>query len=406
MDERRYFGLDALRGAMMMLGIVLHAAWLYLSAPPPTVPLPTDRNNAVVFDFIFSFIHSFRMPTFFVLAGFFAALLVEKRGLWGTYKDRARRVLAPLAVGLVTILPVTGLLMLDFMLSVRFDTHDLIPDRGALNSLRDELAAKGFPIGRPMLGHLWFLYYLCFFYLLIPLCRFLVRQSLKFEDRLRRWLASPLLLVAIALYTAATLWPFHGGQVQEGFIYFTPHPPSLVYYGSFFVLGYVFHHYRDFLQALARRVRSWALLALILFPIALYASHLDNSARGTSFELHLGAVLANALCTWALICLFLGSAQRFFDRESPWILYVSQSSYWVYLVHLPLVFLAGWWLLQFDFPAVLKFPLVCAFSAAVAFVTFHYWVQKSRVSDFLHGRRFNLNWPWLETSLAGSPAKP
>jgi glucan biosynthesis protein C len=406
MDERRYFGLDALRGAMMMLGIVLHAAWLYLSAPPPTIPLPTDRNNAIVFDFIFSFIHSFRMPTFFVLAGFFAALLIEKRGLWGMYKDRARRVLAPLAVGIVTILPVTGLLMLDFMLSVRFDTHDLIPDSGALNSLREELIAKGFPVGRPMLGHLWFLYYLCFFYLLIPLCRFLVRQSFKFEDRLRRWLASPLLLVAIALYTAATLWPFHGGQVEEGFIYFEPHPPSLVYYGSFFVLGYVFHHYRDFLQALARRVLSWALLALILFPIALYASHLDNSARGASFELHLGAVLANALCTWVLICLFLGSAQRFFDRESPWILYVSQSSYWVYLVHLPLVFLAGWWLLQFDFPAVLKFPLVCGFSAAVAFVTFHYWVQKTRVSDFLHGRRFNLNWPWLETNSAGSPAKP
>jgi len=406
MDERRYFGLDALRGGMMMLGIVLHAAWLYLSAPPPTMPLPADPNNAVVFDFIFSFIHSFRMPTFFVLAGFFAALLVEKRGLWGMYKDRARRVLAPLAVAIVTILPVTGLLMLDFILSVRFGTHDFIPDRGALNSLREDLAARGFPVGRPMLGHLWFLYYLCFFYLLIPLCRFLVRQSLKFEDRLRRWLESPLLLVAIALYTAATLWPFHGGQVQEGFIYFKPHPPSLVYYGSFFVLGYVFHHYRDFLQALARRVFSWALLALVLFPIALYASHLDNGARGASFELHLGAVLANALCTWVLICLFLGSAQRFFDRESPWILYVSQSSYWVYLVHLPLVFLAGWWLLQFDLPAALKFPLVCGFSAVVAFVTFHYWVQKTRISDFLHGRRFNLKWPWLETSLARNPAKP
>jgi hypothetical protein len=39
MDERRYFGLDALRGGMMMLGIVLHAAWLYLAAPPPTMPI-------------------------------------------------------------------------------------------------------------------------------------------------------------------------------------------------------------------------------------------------------------------------------------------------------------------------------------------------------------------------------
>ena len=404
MDDRRYFGLDALRGGMMMLGIVLHAAMLYLVAPPPTMPMPTDRNNAVVFDVVFAFIHSFRMPTFFVLAGFFTSLLVEKRGLWGTYKNRAGRVLGPLAAGIVTILPVTGLFLIDFMLSARFGTHELIPDRETLNALREEMATKGVPVGRPMLGHLWFLYYLCLFYLLIPACRFLVRRSTRFEDRLKRWLASPFLVAAFALYTAGTLWPFHGGQVHEGFIYFMPHLPSLVYYGSFFVLGYVFHHYRDFLQALARNVPAWAVLAAILFPLALYASHLDNGARGVSFALHLGAVLANGLCTWALIYLFLGSALRYFDRDSPWIVYVSQSSYWVFLVHLPLVYLAGWWLVQFDFPAALKFLLVCGFTSVAAFLTFHHWVQKTWISDFLHGRRFDLNWPWMESGLARNRA--
>ena len=71
-DERRYYGLDALRGGMMMLGIVLHAAEFYIAAPPPALPMPTDRNTSYVFDLVFHFIHSFRMPTFFVLAGFFA----------------------------------------------------------------------------------------------------------------------------------------------------------------------------------------------------------------------------------------------------------------------------------------------------------------------------------------------
>ena len=400
MDDRRYFGLDALRGGMMMLGIVLHAAMLYLAAPPPTMLIPTDRNNGYVFDLIFAFIHSFRMPTFFVLAGFFASLLIEKRGLWGTCRNRASRVLAPLAAGIVTILPVTGLFMFDFMLSARFGTHDFIPDRAALRALGEEMAAKGVPVAEPSLGHLWFLYYLCFFYLLIPVCRFLVRRTLRFEDRLKRWLDAPFLLAAFALYTAATLWPFHGGQVHEGFIYFKPHLPSLAYYGSFFVLGYVFHYYRDFLPALARNVPSWAVLAAILFPLAMYASYLDNSARGADFVLHLGAVLANALCTWTLIYLFVGSALRFFDRDSPWILYVSQSSYWVFLVHMPLVFLAGWWLVQFDFPSALKFLLVCGFTALASFLTFHYWVQRTWMSDFLHGRRFDLKWPWQESSLA------
>lgn len=399
MDKRRYYGLDALRGGMMMLGIVLHASMLYLVTPPPTMPLPTDRNHAFVFDLVFAFIHSFRMPTFFVLAGFFTSLLIEKRGLRGTYKDRAKRILLPLVVGIVTILPFTFLFMIDFALSARFGTHDLIPDREALAMFSREVAAKGVPTGKLSLGHLWFLYYLCFFYLLIPLCQALVSLSAKFEARFRRWLASPFLLLAFALYTAGTLWPFHGGQLHEGFIYFEPHVPSLVYYGSFFVLGYILHHYREFLQVLARNVSSWALLATILFPLAVYASQLDHEVHGASFARHLGAVLANSVCTWALICLFLGSALRFFDRESPWIVYVSQSAYWVFLVHLPLVNFAGWWLVQFDLPAVCKFLLVCAFTSYVAFTTFHYWVQKTWISDFLYGRRFDLDWPWRESRI-------
>jgi len=397
MDERRYYGLDALRGGMMMLGIVLHAAWLYLAEPPPTMPMPSDRNNSFVFDLVFAFIHSFRMPTFFVVAGFFTSLLVEKRGVKGTYMDRARRVLAPLVASICTILPLTVLVMLDFYLAARFGTHDFMPDRAALGVLRDEIVAKGLPVGQPSLGHLWFLYYLCFFYLLIPVCRVLADGCQRHERGLRRLLASPACLVLLALYTAVTLWPYHGGQVHEGFIYFKPHLPSLVYYGSFFVTGYLLHHHRYLLQILARGVSTWAALGTILYPLAVFASYLDNGAGGTNAALHLGAVLANGLCTWALICLFVGGALRFFDRESPWIQYVSQSSYWVYLVHLPLVFLAGWWLVQFDFPATFKFLLVCAFTSLVAFMTFHCWVQKTWLSDFLHGRRFDLKWPWLQS---------
>ena len=394
MDDRRYYGLDALRGGMMMLGIVLHGAMLYLASPPPAMPMFSDRNNAAAFDVVFAFIHSFRMPTFFVVAGFFTALLVEKRGVIGTYKDRARRVLAPLIAGAVTVLPLTGLFLVDFMLAARFGSYHLWPDPDALKALDRAIRAMGAPQGQLPLGHLWFLYYLCYFYLLIPVCRFLVGRSLKFEARVSRGLQSPLLLALLALCTAATLWPYRGGQVYEGFVFLKPHPPSLIYYGSFFVFGYFLHHYRGFLQTLARRVPAWGLLAGFLFPLATWASALDNNVRGASFELHLAAVLANGLCSWALICLFLGSAQRWFDRESPWIQYVSQSSYWVFLVHMPLICFAGWWLVQFDLPSPLKFLLVCGFTAIVAFLTFHYWVQKTWLSDFLHGRRFDLKWPW------------
>jgi glucans biosynthesis protein C len=395
MDERRYIGLDALRGFMMLLGIVLHAAMLYLASPPPAMPVPTDRNHSVMFDVLFDFIHSFRMPTFFLVAGFFAAMMVQRRGLLETWRNRARRILLPWLASLVLILPVTVWFTINFWLAARYGTHQFIPDLASLLALGAEMKQKIGPRAeQPMMAHLWFLYYLCMFYLLIPLCRWALCKSLSQQARIRQMAASPFAALILALWTALTLWPFQGGQMHEGFIYFIPHPPSLLYYGSFFVLGYAIHTYREFLPSTMRYLPwAWASTA-VLFPLALLASAADIGAQGGSARLHGAAVLLNAGCTWALIYAFMGTALRFFDRASPWIDYMAQSAYWVYLVHLPLVMLAGWILIAYDLSAFWKFFLVCGFTGALALTSFHYAVQGSWISTFLYGRRLQLDWPW------------
>ena len=394
MDQRRYYGFDALRGAMMMLGIVLHGAVFYLASPPPTMFIITDRNTSPVCDILFHFIHSFRMPIFFLLAGFFTALLVEKRGLWGTWKNRAARVLAPLLAAMVTMLPVAGLFMISFMVSARFGSHDLIPERAQLQIISRELAAAGVPVSEPSIGHLWFLYYLLYFYLLIPICRWLVAASRPAETGLRKALQSPTMLPVLGLVTAATLWPFHGGQVHEGFLFLKPHLPSLIYFGLFFVLGYVLHFYQEMLQAFTRFMPWCALLAAVLFPLSLTLSNLDNQSRGMAIEIHLAAVVTHGLFTWALIYALVGSALRYFDKPSPWSLYIAQSSYWVFLVHLPLVCIAAWLLVPYDLPALVKFAAVVGFTTVLSFASYHYAVQRTWGSAFLNGRRFDMKWPW------------
>lgn len=393
MDNRRYYGLDALRGGMMMLGIVLHGFGFYLTAPP--MGLPADRNTSYIADLVFHFIHSFRMPLFFVLAGFFAALLVEKRGIWGMYRDRGARIVAPLLAAIVVVLPPTMLLVIDFMLGVRFGTHDVLPDRVQLAQLEAELKAAGFPVGQISIGHLWFLYYLCYFYLLVPLAHALVRASRPREVVLTRLLSSPLAAGLLGLWTAATLWPFKAGQLQDiAFLFITPHLPALAYYGSFFILGYVLHHYRAALPAFARMAPAAAAFSAVLFPLSLYASHLENSNLDTMIGYHVFAVAAHGLCTWSLIYAFLGGALRLFDRESPWTLYASQSAYWVYLVHMPFVCLAGWMLVPYDLPGLVKALVVIAFTTVMCFASYHCLVQRTWVSRFLNGKRFDLDWPW------------
>jgi hypothetical protein len=143
---------------MMLLGIVLHAATFYLAAPPPHVPIVTDPNKSLVMDGIFELIHAFRMPCFFVLAGFFTALLVEKRGVAGAYRNRLARIGGPLLAGMFTLLPVTLLFMVAFSMSVHFGSMTSCQTARTSRSYGKCPRRVGMPEGIPVM-HLWFLLY-------------------------------------------------------------------------------------------------------------------------------------------------------------------------------------------------------------------------------------------------------
>lgn len=81
---------------MMWLGIVLHTALNHLVVESS---LPWhDPKTTKVADLTFIFIHAFRMPVFFILAGFFVAMLVSCRGYGGMLKHRMRRLGLPFLI--------------------------------------------------------------------------------------------------------------------------------------------------------------------------------------------------------------------------------------------------------------------------------------------------------------------
>lgn len=104
---QRYHALDALRATMMLLGLVLHAAVSNTARPLGAAWPYHDPHTSPWFDLVVFMIHLFRMPVFFVVAGFFGALLYERDGARGRAQNRLRRVLAPLAMGWVVLYPLT-----------------------------------------------------------------------------------------------------------------------------------------------------------------------------------------------------------------------------------------------------------------------------------------------------------
>ena len=83
----RLHALDALRGFALICGVVLHAAMSYV--PGFDVWPLLDRSPSTTLAVTFFTIHMFRMTTFFVIAGFFARLMLERRGVRAFVRNRA-----------------------------------------------------------------------------------------------------------------------------------------------------------------------------------------------------------------------------------------------------------------------------------------------------------------------------
>jgi len=87
----RYHAFDALRGTMMLLGIALHAAVPYGAG----AWFVHDGPRNVTVSIFLILVHVFRMPVFFAMSGFFAALLLERLGPRGFIRHRVKRVVVP-----------------------------------------------------------------------------------------------------------------------------------------------------------------------------------------------------------------------------------------------------------------------------------------------------------------------
>ena len=99
----RFHDLDALRAFAMLLGVVLHAALFLIPIDWPGVA--REASFDLPYDEIVHAIHGFRMPVFFLLSGFFTAMLWEHRGLRAMINHRLKRVGLPLLIGAFTIIP-------------------------------------------------------------------------------------------------------------------------------------------------------------------------------------------------------------------------------------------------------------------------------------------------------------
>jgi peptidoglycan/LPS O-acetylase OafA/YrhL len=387
----RLHGLDAVRGYALMLGIVYHATMSFL--PGPQIWPVIDTHRSLFLSGLFFVSHMFRMTTFFLIAGFFGHMVVEKRGVKAFVKDRAKRIALPLVVGWPFL----------FAGIVGATIFGAYVSSGHLPTLAEHAAvAARAPPPPPLafpLTHLWFLYLLLWLYAATLGLRALVLR-LDQQGKVRAAadaavaavVESPLAPLALAAPTVLVF--LFGGPWREWFGVQTPdsslipNAEAAVAYFTAFGFGWLLHRQSGLMNIWARR---WPLnLAL---AVALTAGCLSMAGVAPLLTLAkpgwptAAFAVCYAVATWSWTFAAIGLALKFLSNESPARRYIADSSYWLYLIHLPLVMLLQAMVVKLDAPAEVKILIVLGVAFPLMFASYQLMVRHSFIGAILNGRR-------------------
>jgi ABC-type multidrug transport system ATPase subunit len=94
-----------------------------------------------------------------------------------------------------------------------------------------------------------------------------------------------------------------------------------------------------------------------------------------------------AIASWTWTFAIIGIALRFFAGDSPRRRYVSDASYWIYIMHLPIVFLLQAAMMNLPWHWSIKFVLIVSVATLFLFATYHLFVRRTFIGEVLNGRR-------------------
>ena len=358
----RFHNLDFLRAFAMMMGLVIHAPILFTM---PDVARDFQIENIPALEswgwLVMGFISNWRMPLFFLLSGFFAVLVIEKKGNPYFIKDRIIRI------GITCLLFSAFYDILDG--SVDFTT-----------------------------AHLWFLYELLIFVLFFSLLyKLQVFKNLFYQT------CSPKIFSVICLWLIATVPlahilnnSFNPYALMPSETFFSLKPGNLVYYFSYFLLGVFLYSNQKIFSKLSenKTIIYLGILSALAYFAQLYAGSLfysgvEDFRKITSIKFDTVDVLFNAFIRGAntiLWCLFfIGLASKFIRSGSVTLRWFVELSYPIYIVHvipLPIISAA---LYEAGYSQISNFILTIIFGFIVCIFMYYIFIKFTPVNWLLNG---------------------
>jgi peptidoglycan/LPS O-acetylase OafA/YrhL len=353
--------VDNLRLLLIVLVLGTHSAITYsgLGSWYYTQPLPLSVASRFSFLMLEVFFQAFFMDALFMLAGYFAAASLSKRGPAEFAKGRLFRLGAPTLFYMVCIHPLTVYYLARSPLALA---------RGSFVTYYLAYLAGGRMIAGT--GPMWFALALLVFSLALAAARAwpgglsLERRPRPFAPRLAAYLIAAVSLIAFSL---RLVWPIGTSVLNMQLCFFA----GYVVMFSFGIAAYRF----DWLRVLDYRAgRRFLLCGLCLWPALGLLLTLTGAVTGPLDPLLGGPHWQSAaLCLWQSatgVCMSLGLACVFREKcnaSTPMLGLLTGNAFAVYVFHPPILVALARLLDPVDGPPVAKFLLLYALALPVCF---------------------------------------
>jgi len=372
---------------MMLLGLVLHSALTYnITNHGNAWEIKDPESNYILTDLLVLLIHSFRMPIFFLVAGFFGSMLFYERGVIQMLKNRISRIVYPFIIFLFILSPIV---YFSFSYTNAVFGHQENP-----LATSTQLFSNIIVFLPRTTAHLWFLYYLIYITLISVLLGLLLTKSKKMNNKVTNifnWLIQkPIIRVLFFSSFTFFMLTFLGTSMINASTSLIPDVNTFVFYFFFYILGWILFKSKRLLDNFMKY--DWQCTVLAIFLVITEGLLIQYSGMNLNPNSNSEILISfNSVIVWLFIFGITGLFIRYNSKHSKRMRYISDSSYWVYLIHLPLTAIIPAFIWKLPFPALVKFIIVLSLTTLICFATYHYLVRNTFIGKFLNGKKYPRN---------------
>ncbi len=329
----RHFGMDWLRIGAFQLLILYHIGMVFV--PWEWHVSADEAVGWAVLPMVA--INAWRLTLLFAVSGFASAAMLRRTPLPAFTRNRLIRLGIPLAFGIVVVTPVQPWIQLT---TQRGYTHGF--DYFYLHDYWRFAMFRGMPL--PAWQHLWFVFYLLVYTLLLVALRSLpgaIRAPARAAAERILW--GPLLLllpIAIAIFVRLRWLPsaednhnFLGDWVAH-----VRHFPA-------FLFGYLLYGSAGFWRTIRRGLPAIAAIALAATAIEVWIAWDYPMTRPITPGMRQLYQASRVAQGWSAILALIGIADRLWNRDHRWRATLAEAVFPFYIIHQTIIIVVGWLLL-------------------------------------------------------------